>query len=138
MSTTHGLYKHRLYYTWKGMRDRCERPSNKDYPYYGGRGIKLCDRWKTPVLFVQDMYPSYIEGYTIERMNNDGDYEPNNCKWVTKAENNKTKSDVLRLEYRGKTYNECELAKFTGVGRSLLKWRRNQGFTVEEMVNGNN
>ena len=82
---THGLKGHRLYGTWNQMMYRCYNSNIKAYKYYGGRGITVCERWHSIENFIEDMYPTYIEGLSLDRINVDGDYEPNNCRWVTKS-----------------------------------------------------
>lgn len=85
-SITHGLSKHRLYNIWSSMKHRCLNSKRERYDCYGGRGIKVCDRWMDIRNFIEDMYPTYQEGMTIDRIDNDGDYEPLNCKWSTQLE----------------------------------------------------
>src|SRR5258708_6328911 len=87
---THGQSHAPEYKVWKTIRDRCNNPKSKKYPYYGGRGIKLCERWNDYENFIADMGPR-ASGMTIERVNNDGDYEPSNCKWATQAEQNRNR-----------------------------------------------
>jgi hypothetical protein len=84
--TKHGLHKTPLYKVWCSMLQRCRNPNNKGYKYYGGRGIKVCKRWSKFQNFLTDM-GDRPEGMTIERVNNDGDYKPSNCKWVSHKEN---------------------------------------------------
>lgn len=74
------------YKTWLGMKARCERPTNKDYPRWGGRGIRVCDRWQDFAAFFADMGPKPSPSHSIDRLDPDANYEPGNCRWATPAE----------------------------------------------------
>ena len=81
----HGLSKHKLYNIWYMMIDRCTNEKHLNYPYYGARGIKVCDRWHNVANFIEDMFFTYKEGLSIDRINPYGNYEPNNCRWESKS-----------------------------------------------------
>jgi len=84
-STKHGLCRSRAYQSWKGMKARCFNPRDRAYPDYGGRGITVCERW----LIFENFYADMGEpppGLTLDRINNDGNYEPGNCRWATASE----------------------------------------------------
>jgi len=98
--TTHGLSKHFLYPTYISMLNRCYNPKTKCYFNYGERGIKVCDRWlESFENFLEDIGEK-PEGLTLDRINNDGDYEKDNCRWVTYKEqnNNRRKRSCYRLK----------------------------------------
>jgi len=84
MNRKHGMRKHTIYKAWIAMKQRCNNPKNKSYKDYGGRGIKVCDRWLESFdNFRDDMFPTWQESLTLDRVNNDGNYEPGNVKWST-------------------------------------------------------
>jgi hypothetical protein len=85
--TSHGLRHHPLYGVWAGMKRRCYTPTHIGYHNYGGRGIVVCARWLDSfATFYKDMVPNWKAGLTLERKDNNGNYEPSNCKWATPKE----------------------------------------------------
>ena len=103
MKEMHGMGGTPIYNIWMGIKARCLNPNYPRYEYYGGRGIKVCDRWKNSFNnFYVDMGKK-PEGMEIDRIDNNGDYEPNNCRWVTHAENcRNTRKTILSMELAGK------------------------------------
>ena len=106
-SITHGLSKHKLYPVWNGMIRRCYNPNNKDFRLYGLRGIKVCERWKKDVRkFIEDMEPSYKPGLSIDRIDNNGNYEPDNCRWATNSQQNMNQSPFGTQKHVGVSYSK--------------------------------
>lgn len=129
---------HRLYSTWQSMKARCNNPNVQNYGYYGARGIKVCERWNYFKLFIEDMENSFEEGLTLDRIDNNGDYTPENCRWASKELQSKNTRRALSLFFEGDYYTEKELSRKTGVSAGTLKKRRDNGYSVEEMVYGKN
>ena len=91
------------------MGDRCHNPKNSRYENYGGRGIKVCDRWLDINNFIEDMYPSYQESLTSDRIDVNGNYEPDNCRWATNQVQGRNSRDICKSNtsgYRGVTLHK--------------------------------
>jgi len=120
-----GLRKHPLYQTWKTMIYRCTKPHRKEYKNYGGRGIKVCERWMTLEYFIEDMYQTYQVGLELDRKDNNGDYYLENCHWVTKVKN-KQKTRRTNLDYekaaiiRSSDKTPLELSKLFNCSRDSI------------------
>lgn len=122
------MYGTRLYRTWRNMRNRCYNQNIKAYKDYGGRGIKVCDEWLDKDNGFINFYNwainnDYKNNLTIDRINNDGDYEPSNCRWVTRLEQNHNRRNSIKLTYNNETIHISELAKKYNLTRDCLLQR---------------
>ena len=136
--TTHGLSRDKTYSTWVDMKLRCLNPSHKAYRHYGGRGITVCERWLVFENFFKDMGVK-PDGLSLDRIDNNGDYEPNNCKWSTwKEQRNNQRVSVKEvvINFNGVDYTLSALAKHTGKPKSIIRDRiKKLNWNVDAAVN---
>jgi len=120
------------YSSWKSMISRCADKSNSRY---GGRGIKVCDRWvESFVAFLDDMGRRPSAGHSIDRIDNDGDYDPGNCRWATAEEQCRNRSNTLYLSLNGETMSLPEWSERLGIDQSLIRSRLDRGWSDEEAL----
>jgi hypothetical protein len=119
------------YVSWCQMRDRCSNPKNKRYPRYGGRGIAVCERWGDFSLFLLDIGKRPSPDHTLDRKNNDGNYEPGNCRWATRAEQNNNQSHTRLLTALSRTLSVSAWAREMGITRESLRDRLGRGMPID-------
>lgn len=129
----HGLTGTPAHLVWSGMMGRCYVPTNAAFVNYGGRGIIVCPRWHTFENFLSDIGQPPL-GKQIGRINNDGNYEPVNCKWVTRLENARNKRNTRWMTFRGETLSLAEWAEKLGWSYDALRIRVSQGWSVEKTL----
>ena len=132
--STHGLYKidPSVCGIWAKMVARCTKPESTSYKHYGGRGIKVCDRWLSMENFFMDMGPR-PENTSLGRIDNDGDYEPENCRWETVEQQANNKQTTRRFTHLGKTQSMSQWAKEYGIPIETL-FARLKTKTLEEAL----
>jgi hypothetical protein len=138
--TQHGHAKDRKlskeYHTWTSITQRCYNPKDRNYHNYGGRGITMCDRWRSSFEnFYTDMGPA-PKNMSIERKDNNGNYEPSNCKWATVKEQGLNRRTTKMLTYNGETKMMKDWAEIVGINYGTLTGRMLRGWTVEEAFSG--
>jgi len=115
--TTHGGTYSLEYSPWKAMRKRCSNPNDIRYPLYGGRGIKVCDRWNDFANFLSDMGPRPSHAHSIERINNNGNYEPDNCRWASPTEQERnTRGRKGIVPVNGVSWHKCTKKYIVQIG----------------------
>lgn len=132
--TKHGMWNTAAYKTWRSMLRRCELPSAHAYALYGGRGIKVCERWHDFLAFYADMYPKPSGAASIDRIDNNGDYCPENCHWASRKEQSRNRSNNRIISYHGTERCVSEWAETLGMRVSALSERLRRGWTVEEAL----
>jgi hypothetical protein len=129
---THGMTNTRAYRIWCGMLSRCNNPRSQQWAYYGGRGIKVCERWQKFENFLSDMgYPE--DGMSLDRVDGDGDYSPQNCRWATKTEQSANRRNVRTLTHNGITLSVAGWARALGIHANTMNGRIVNGFPPEKL-----
>jgi hypothetical protein len=120
---------------WAGMKKRCLNPKVKAFERYGGRGIRVCNRWASSFEnFLADMGPRPSKQHSVERDDVDGDYEPSNCRWATRPEQARNTRLTMRLEHRGRTLSVWEWERETGVSAIQIQKRIGRGWSVDRAL----
>lgn len=125
----------KTYSAWHSMRDRCELPNNPQYCNYGGRGIRVCERWRKFENFLADMGESPSLKHSIDRFpDNNGNYEPGNCRWATKKEQANNKRTNVFVTFNGETKTVSQWAEGLGWKTNTLIYRLKRGWTIERAL----
>lgn len=134
---SHGMSRTAAYKRWQEMRNRCNNPNADAYHKYGGRGIKVCDRWQGRdgfIRFVEDMGAAPTSDHSIDRIDNNGDYEPGNCRWATSLEQAMNRRTNKCLTMNGVTLTQHEWAKKVGITAATICKRLKRGWTVDDAL----
>jgi hypothetical protein len=123
------------YALWIQMKARCNNPRHLYYHNYGGRGIQVCERWRKSFKdFYADVGPRPSRKHTLDRINNNGNYEPGNVRWATRTEQNRNRRDNRMMTLNGETYCMAEWAEKLGVDYAILHGRLYQGWSDERAL----
>lgn len=134
----HGLSEHPLHATWDRMKMRCYNPNYEHFNRYGGRGITVCEEWKNDFVkfYLWAIANGYKEGLTLDRIDNDGNYSPDNCRWATKQQQSNNRSSCVFVTHKGERKTITEWARIIGIKPSTLyarivkyKWDTERAFS---------
>jgi hypothetical protein len=132
--TKHGAWGHPLFKVWRGMMERCTDPANKRFKDYGGRGIKVCERWRDVHAFIEDMTEGYSKGLQIDRIDNHGPYAPENCRWATAKQQTRNYRRNVVLEHDGKRLCVVDWAVEVGIDAKVLYDRVARGWNAKRVL----
>ena len=132
----HGKSNTRIYNIYICMKERCYNPNSPSYKNYGGRGIEVCEEWANnfEAFYEWSIENGYQESLTIDRINNDDDYSPTNCRWVGRfTQANNTRKNRF-IEYHGEIHTVSEWSRITGIPRGTINARLNRGLKAEDIM----
>lgn len=125
---THGMSRHPAYRVWRSMIDRCRLPTHQAWKNYGGRGIRVCARWQEDFLnFWADMGPAYRKGLSLDRIDVDGNYAPENCRWVSDKDQGRNKRNNVLITTPWGVMTVAEASEQSGIGVTTLIYRIRNG-----------
>ena len=132
----HGKRNTRIYHTWRSVKDRCLNPNIKAYPRYGGRGIMICEEWKNDFQAFYDwsMANGYADDLTLDREDVNGNYEPDNCRWVSMKKQANNRRSNVQLTYNGETKTLSEWADYLDIPYSRIEKRYSAGMPIEKIL----
>lgn len=133
LNTTHGMTGTRIYDIWRGMMSRCYNSAVASYPDYGGRGIKVCDRWHVFENFFADMGHRPSDDLTMDRINNNGDYCPENCRWATKKEQVSNRRNCIYIDTPDGKITISEAARRAGISWFAMRSRVRQNLPLDRL-----
>ena len=123
------------YRAWRAAKSRCNNPNNISFKNYGGRGIRMCKAWSDDfAVFAANMGKRPSDKHSLDRNDNDGDYGPDNCRWATRAEQNRNSRQNRFLTFRGKTHCIADWVKILGMRRGTLQDRIYRGWSIEKAI----
>ena len=137
MKLKHGKSNTRLFCIWRSMLTRCTNLHSKSFKYYGGKGVKICEEWQKNFenFYNWAMNNGYAENLTIDRIDNNGNYEPSNCHWITMKEQQRNKSNSRVITAFGESYSLSQWAQKTGLSKTTLKSRLDKlGWSAEKAL----
>jgi hypothetical protein len=132
--TTHGMYKASEYFAWNNMLRRCEEPDHPEFKNYGARGIAVCDAWHSFEAFFADVGARPSSAHSLDRIDNNGPYNPSNCRWATAQQQSDNRRSNQLLTLHGRTMTITKWAKEVGVNPTTIKQRLRCGWPLQRAL----
>lgn len=123
-----------MYNAWKTMWQRCNNNLNSRYVHYGGRGIQVCSQWDSFENFLKDMGERPTQKHSIDRIDNNGNYEPSNCRWATQSEQLRNNRRTILIIHKGSTLCVKDWASKQGIHDTRILWRISKGWSIEDAL----
>ena len=133
MKRSHGKSKTPVYVLWQAIKQRCYNPNNAAFYRYGKRGIYLCERWQNFDNFLADM-GERVPGYTLDRIDNNGPYSPENCRWATRKEQSNNREVNVRITHDGLALTAMQWSERLGIHINTLLQRYHKGLPIEKVL----
>ena len=134
-STIHGKSNTKEWLAWRNMLVRCYDPTHNQYANYGGRGVTVCERWRdTFGAFFQDMGLAPSRGHSVDRINVDAPYAPDNCRWATQREQQNNRRNNVVIEHNGKRQTLAAWSRETGLNAQTIRWRMKHDWPIEQAL----
>lgn len=131
----HGMAETSTYRAWLALRGRCNNPNTHGYKWYGGKGIRVCERWESSfAAFLSDMGERPSRRHSVDRLDGNKGYEPSNCRWATELEQGRNRSNVIRVEWMGRTVALSELAAEYGIQIGTARGRYKRGLPLDVVL----
>lgn len=137
MNHKHGLCHTRLYKIWCKMKERCYNEKSKNYENYGSRGIKICDEWRYDFAKFYDwaIQNGYDDTLTLDRIDVNGNYCSENCRWATWEEQENNRRDNVRINVNGKDFTISQFARLINSNSASVAWRLKKGWSIDDIIN---
>lgn len=129
----HGMTNTPTYRSWSGAKHRCQNTKSKKYYLYGARGISVCDRWQSFDNFLNDMGVAPV-GHSLDRIDVNGNYEPNNCRWATQQQQQNNRRDNVIISFAGESLTMAMYCRKYGLNEDKVQRRLKHGLTIEEAI----
>jgi len=134
ITTKHGMTNTRIFKIWVGVRKRCTNPKCESYKHYGGRGIKISDKWNNFIDFYNDMKEGYADDLSLDRIDTNGNYEPGNCRWVTQKMQNRNRRNNYIITYNNENKTLSEWSEISKVPYHAIKYRIKNGWDIGKAI----